>query len=119
VKSAAAHALADAIVEAAARAPALPDEVPDDADESALAGLHARASAALRVAELAGDFSAFASFGRLLVSIEEHRRKIAPPPVEDPNEAIDIRAAAERAKLLDLETLENIIANAAILRPAP
>ena len=49
------------------------------------------------------------------MSIEEHRRKIAPPPVEDPNEAIDIRAAAERAKLLDLETLENIIANAELL----
>lgn len=115
MKSAAAHALADAIVEAAKAAPALPDEVPADADESALAGLHARASAALRVAELAGDFSAFASFGRLLVAIEEHRRKIAPPPVEDLNDAIDIRAAAERGKLLDIETLENIIANAELL----
>jgi hypothetical protein len=35
--------------------------------------------------------------------------------VEDPNAAIDIRAAAERAKRLDFETLENIIANAELL----
>ena len=53
-----------------------------EADVDALA-LAAGDAAALRVAELAGDFSAFASFGRLLVSIEEHRRKIAPPPVEE------------------------------------
>lgn len=115
MKSAAAHALADAIVEAAKAAPALPDEVPDDADESALAGLHARASAALRVAELAGDFSAFASFGRLLVAIEEHRRKIAPPPPVDPNEAIDIRLAAQKGRALFFETLENIIGNRGVL----
>lgn len=115
MKSAAAHALADAIVDAVARAPALSAEVPGDADENALASLCLTAEKAMRVAEISGDFGAMGSMGRLLVAIEEHRRKIAPPPVEDPNEAIDIRAAAERAKRIDFETLENIIANATLL----
>lgn len=119
MRSAAAHALADAIAEAAMRrakeAPALPDAVPDDADADALSSLEADAEIQRRVAKMSGDFGAFAQMGRLLVQIQEHRRKIAPPPVADPNEAIDIRAAAERGKRIDFETLENIIANAELL----
>ena len=117
MKSAAAHALADAIVEAAARAakdaPPVADDLPDDTE--ALAALSDRAEKALRVAELDGDFGAMGSMGRLLVAIEEHRRKIAPPPPVDLNEAPDIKAAAERGKRLLFETLENVIQTRALL----
>lgn len=81
------------------------------ASAEALHALRARAAAALEVAVVAGNFGAIGSMGRLLVAIEEHRRKIAPPPAVDMNEAPDIRAAAERAKRIDFETLENIIAH--------
>ena len=64
----------------------------------ALDGLRQRTMAALRIAELDGDFGSMGSMGRLLVAIEEHKRKIAPPPAVDPNELPDLVAAAEAAK---------------------
>lgn len=117
MKSLSASMLADAIVEAAARATkdAPQEEIPEGTSVEALDGLRQRAAAALQVAEIGGDFGAMGSMGRLLVAIEEHRRKIAPPPPVDPNDAPDIRAAAERGKRIMFETLENIIANRTLL----
>ena len=98
-----------------------PANIPTDPDELAQAPLEElrwwldSVKEAYAKAETDGNVAAQASLaGRardFLAAIQKH----APPPPVDPNTAPDIKAAAERGKRLQFETLENIIGNRGVL----
>lgn len=60
-----------------------------------------------------GDQAAIASAARNLTQASTLLSRVTPdpPPAVDPNESLDIRAAAESARTLFFTTLENIIGN--------
>lgn len=73
----------------------VPDDVPEGASLELVDKWIAKLEAAGEVAEGEGDLKTFATIAAKLVTLLEHRRKAAPPPVEDPNEAPDMVALAE------------------------
>lgn len=85
----------------APRVDEVPDAVPDDAPLELVNKWIAKVEAAAEAAESEGDLKTFATIAAKLVTLLEHRRKAAPPPVADPNEHPDMVALAEdvRARL--------------------
>lgn len=73
----------------------VPDDVPEGASLELVDKWIAKLEAAGEVAEGEGDLKTFATIAAKLVTLLEHRRKAAPPTVEDPNEAPDMVALAE------------------------
>ena len=73
----------------------VPDDVPDDAPLELVDKWIAKLEAAGEAAEADGDLKTFATLAAKLVTLLEHRRKAAPPPVADPNEHPDMVALAE------------------------
>lgn len=100
-----AHSRVQAMKQGMTRTPAAPssaprvDEVPDVPPEDAPLELVdkwiAKVEAAAEAAETEGDLKTFATIAAKLVTLLEHRRKAAPPPVADPNEHPDMVALAE------------------------
>jgi len=76
----------------------VPDDVPDGASLELVDKWIAKLEAAGEVAESEGDLKTFATLAAKLVTLLEHRRKAAPPPVADPNEHPDMVEAAKRAR---------------------
>ncbi len=95
----------------------LPDE-PAELDASPAEQLDwwlVQVRAAFERAKIGDNVAAQASLSARATALLEAKRKGSPPAVADPNEALDIKAAAERGKRLMFETLENLIANRALL----
>ena len=94
-----------------------PSDIPTAPDELAEAPLEQLAwwldevREAFEVAKKAGNVAAQASLAARATALLEARRKGAPPPAVDPNDALDIRLAAQKGRALFFETLENIIEN--------
>lgn len=63
---------------------------------------------------LPGNPAAMASLAARATALLEAKRKASPPVFVDPNDALDIREAAERARKLFHDTLHNIIGNRGI-----
>jgi transposase-like protein len=76
----------------------VPDVPPDDAPLELVNKWIAKVEAAAEAAESEGDLKTFATIAAKLVTLLEHRRKAAPPPVADPNEHPDMVEAAKRAR---------------------
>jgi hypothetical protein len=113
-------------VEAPASRPTVLDDVPEDAEELAKAsaseldwwlGEVKQAYERAKGGEdedghpLPGNPAAMASLAARATALLEAKRKASPPVFVDPNDALDIREAAERARKLFHETLHNIIGN--------
>lgn len=98
-----------------------PSDIPTAPDELAEAPLEQLAwwldevQRAFKVAKKAGNVAAQSALAARATALLEARRKGAPPPPVDPNEAIDIRLAAQKGRALFFETLENIIGNRGVL----
>lgn len=109
--------------------PAVLDDVPEDAEElsgatpSELDWWLAEVKQAYEVAKggqdeegrpLPSNPAAMASLAARATALLEAKRKASPPVFVDPNDALDIRESAERARKLFHETLHNIISNRGI-----
>ena len=94
-----------------------PSDIPTAPDELAEAPLEQltwwldEVKVAFEMAKKAGNVAAQASLAARATALLEARRKGAPPPAIDPNDALDIRLAAQKGRALFFETLENIIEN--------
>lgn len=78
--------------------PATSDEIPKDAEAAEISRWIEEVEAAAQAEKRAGNIAAFGSLMAKLVSLAEHRRKIAPPPRDNPDDNPDFAAAKERAR---------------------
>ena len=94
-----------------------PSDIPTAPDELAEAPLEQlswwldEVREAFEKAKGVGNIAAQAALAARATALLEAQRKGAPPPAVDPNDALDIRLAAQKGRALFFETLENIIEN--------
>ncbi len=88
--------------------PGSPDEIPEGADVETLDHWIAVAKTMGEQAQRDKNIAAIGAMGRLVATLLEHRRKAAPKHVDDPNDSLDMIAAAKKAR----EILHRYVARA-------
>jgi hypothetical protein len=98
--------------------PATPEDIPADVDLETVTRWLAAAERMATAAEQDGNLTGFTSVGRLVKALVDARRELAPPPVANPDDNIDLVQAGQRAATRLHEMIDRAFGPAGPLRRA-